>query len=113
MIPVPGFVWRRAVARDAAKVAARLRFMTDEHHRVRDYAVRELPRAGRPLSPDEIAAGTGLPPLRVRELLDELERRLMFLFRDARGHVEWAYPVTAAATPHHLAFSSGERLDAA
>ena len=29
------------------------------------------------------------------------------------GEVAWAYPVTAEATPHHGALSTGERLDAA
>ena len=38
---------------------------------------------------------------------------MTFLFGDEWGAVEWAYPVTAAQTPHRLAFSSGERINAA
>ena len=50
---------------------------------------------------------------RMLKLLDELETRLTFLFRNDEGAVAWAYPVTAEPTPHHAAFSTGERLDAA
>jgi hypothetical protein len=54
-----------------------------------------------------------MPASRVVEILDELERHLTFLYRDASGAVAWAYPVTAAQTPHHLTFSTGERVNAA
>ena len=48
----------------------------------------------------------------VVEILDELERRLIFIFRPGGRDVVWAYPVTAEPTPHHLDFSSGERFSA-
>jgi hypothetical protein len=38
---------------------------------------------------------------------------MTFLFRNEHGAVEWAYPVTAARTPHRVAFSTGERINAA
>jgi len=41
------------------------------------------------------------------------DRRLIFLFRPGGRDVVWAYPLTAAKTGHHMAFSIGERLDAA
>ena len=50
---------------------------------------------------------------RVAVILDDLERHMVFLYRNDRGEVEWAYPATAASTPHHTVFSTGERLDAA
>ena len=50
---------------------------------------------------------------RVLGILDELEAKKAFLFRDGRGAVVWAYPVTAAETPHRLFFKSGDRLYAA
>ena len=46
-------------------------------------------------------------------LLDDLEKHMTFLFRNAQGAVEWAYPVTVARTPHKVTFSSGEKLFAA
>ena len=79
------------------------------HH----FVVRELPRLAAPMAPERIADGLGLELPRVIEILDELERRLIFLFRPGGRDVVWAYPVTVDPTPHKLAFSSGERLWAA
>ncbi len=108
LLPVPRFVWRRQVHGDAE-----LNFMSDDHHRVRDYVVIQLPKAGKPLSPVAIGQALDLPPDRLSTILDDLEKHMTFLFRNPQGEVEWAYPVTAAGTPHHVAFSSGERIDAA
>jgi hypothetical protein len=82
--------------------------MREDHHRVRDFVVTELPRAGKPLSPETIAENLGLAPPRVQSILDELEGRLVFLYRNSRGDVTWAYPVTVDETPHHARFSTGE-----
>jgi hypothetical protein len=108
LLPIPRFIWQRQVRGDA-----RLDFMSVDHHRVRDFVVMEIPKAGKPLSPDSIAQALGLPLDRLSAILDDLELHLTFLFRNPQGDVEWAYPVTAACTPHHVAFSSGERIDAA
>lgn len=91
----------------------RLDFMTDDHHRVRYFAVRELALRGHPLRPEDFAEGLGLPPAEVVEILDELERRLFFLVRNDAGAVSWAFPVTIDKTPHKLTFSTGERLHGA
>jgi hypothetical protein len=108
MIPIPRLLWRRLVKADARKLRARLGFMSEDHHRVRDFAVTELPRRGRPLPPESIAEALGLSVPRVTSVLDELERHLTFLFRNDRGEVTWAYPVTVDETPHHARFSTGE-----
>ncbi len=108
LLPIPRFVWQRQVRGEA-----NLKFMSADHHRIRDYVVVQIPKAGRPLSPDHIAQALGLPPERVSAILDDLEKHMTFLFRNSQGDVEWAYPVTAACTPHHVAFSTGERIDAA
>jgi hypothetical protein len=113
MIPIPRFLWRRAVARNVTAIERRLAFMSGDYHRVRDFAVRELPRVGQPLAPGLIAKELSLTAVRTQEILDDLEKRLVFLFRNDEGAVAWAYPVTADPTPHHAAFSTGERLDAA
>jgi hypothetical protein len=65
------------------------------------------------MPPAFIADRLKLDETRVIEILDELERRLIFLFRPGGRDVVWAYPITAEPTPHKLAFSSGERLWAA
>jgi hypothetical protein len=107
-LPIPPFIWQRQVSG-----AANLDFMSIDHHRVRDFVVTEIPKVGKPLSPAYIAQALDLPPDRLSVILDDLEKHMTFLFRDEHGDVEWAYPVTAACTPHHMAFSSGERIDAA
>ncbi len=108
MIPVPGVLWRHLMRANGRKIRASLGFMTADHQRVRDFAVMELPRAAGPLTPEHIAASVELPITRVRTVLDELERRLTFLFRSRGTGVTWAYPVTRDETPHRAAFSTGE-----
>jgi len=110
MVPIPRFLWRMQVSRRAKRIGAGLGFMSEAHHRVRNFVVRELPVAGVPLSPEFISEKLSLPVDRVRAILDELERRMTFLYRNGRGDVVWAYPVTVETTPHRVTLSSGERL---
>ncbi len=90
-----------------------LSFMSVDHHRVRNFVVSELPRAGQALPPETIASRLGLPLEQVLHILDELEKHLVFLFRNPQGEVAWAYPVTVEPTPHRVTFSSGEKIYAA
>jgi hypothetical protein len=108
MLPLPRAMWQRQV-----RGGAHLGFMSEEHHRVRNFVVRELPRLGEPLSPELIAQELDLDPGRVIAILDELERRMTFLFRNEQGAVAWAYPVTADHTPHCVNFGTGEQIYAA
>ena len=109
MIPIPGFLWRGEVSRKAKKQARKsVAFMTQEHHLVRDYVVIHLLDAEGPITPEQISKSTGLAPGKVLSILDQLEKRLVFLFRDDRGSVLWAYPVTADTTPHMVSLNSGE-----
>ena len=88
--------------------------MTGDHHLIRNFVVRELPRnQGKPLSAEDIANRLQLPLPRVNALLDDLEKHLFFLVRNEIGEVSWAFPVTTDRTPHHLSFNSGERTFAA
>jgi len=110
---IPREMWERHLAQIPQHSGDRLRFMTEEHHRVRRFVVRELPSKGKPLGPEEISSALQLPLEQVETILDELETKLFFLVRNERGAAAWAYPVTVEPTPHHLSFSSGERLYAA
>jgi hypothetical protein len=56
------------------RIAERLAFMTREHHMVRDFVVREIPRESRALSARRISSVTGLDDRRVAAILAELER---------------------------------------
>jgi|WetSurMetagenome_2_1015567.scaffolds.fasta_scaffold223431_2 hypothetical protein len=105
--------WEGGLAAVPGHVTAGLAFMTDEHHRVRNFVVRELPRVGSPLTPEFIARSLSLTVERVKVLLDELEKHMTFLFRNEAGAVVWAYPVTVDPTPHRIRFGTGESLYAA
>jgi hypothetical protein len=113
LLPLPPAVWKGEVSKGAQDTVRRLGFMSEEHHLVRDFVVRELPRLGQPLSPGFIAQELELPEARVVALLDELEKNMTFLFRDQEGAVTWAYPVTVDRTPHRVTFSTGEQVYAA
>ena len=111
---VPRPLWQRQVilsTRQASEHA--LDFMSEEHHRVRDFVVIELPRIAKPLSAALIAERLNLPVDRVTGILTDLEKHMTFLYRNPQGEVTWAYPVTVDRTPHHLTFSSGEQIYAA
>ena len=113
VLPVPRPVWQRQIARSGEASRAALGFMSEDHHRVRNFAVVELPRAGAPLPPELFAERLSLPLARVGVILDELEQHMTFLFRNAAGAVTWAYPVTVDPTPHRVTFRTGERTYAA
>ena len=87
--------------------------MTENHHRVRNFVVTELPKQGVALSPAYIAQQLALPLLDVSTILNDLEHHMTFLYRNEQGEVTWAYPVTVDQTPHKMSFSSGERINAA
>ena len=94
-----------------AHIAHRLSFMSEDHHRVRNFVVSELPRhGGEALPSDTIGQRLKLAPERCESILQELERNLFFLVRDERGAVTWAFPVTVEPTPHRLRFSNGEEI---
>ena len=106
--------FRKEVAHAHHQPSTGLSFMTPEHHRVRNFAVTELPRSGgKPLSAQTISARLSLPLTQVVAILEDLQRHLFFLVLNAAGEVSWAYPVTSEPTPHQLRFSSGERTYAA
>ena len=110
MIPIPGLIWPRLIARTTQKETARLASVRSEapglvHH----FVVREIPRVGKALTPEFIGQQLNMSIDRVKAVLDELEKKRPCLFRNEQGAVVWAYPVTATKTPHHLTFSTGEQ----
>jgi hypothetical protein len=109
MLPIPRVIWKSQLPKDRKA----LDFMTRDHHRIRDFVVMELPRVGKPLSPELIAQALDLPLAKVTGILGDLEQHMTFLFRNEQGAVVWAYPVTAQVTPHRMTFSTGEQIYAA
>jgi hypothetical protein len=110
---MPKDEWEDHLAQVPARHARLLNFMSREHHIVRYFVVRELPRIGRPIESEYIAEQLRLSHSLVLSILDDLESNLFFLTRNESGAVSWAYPVTVDETPHRLEFSTGERLFAA
>jgi hypothetical protein len=113
LLRIPRPIWQQEIARSARAREKSQAFMTPGHHRVRDFVVRELPRLGEPIPPEMIASCLGLEQDYVVSILDDLEKKLTFLYRNQRGAVVWAYPVTVEPTPHRITFSTGEQIYAA
>jgi hypothetical protein len=113
MVEIPRAEWEEDLSRVPGHCKHRLAFMSEAHHTVRNYVVKELPSFGKPIPPERIGQALNLTHERVREIVYELERNLFFLVRDQEGAVAWAFPVTAEKTTHQLIFSTGERIHAA
>jgi hypothetical protein len=111
MIPVPRMLWQWQIRKSAK--ATDLSFMSEEHHLVHEFVVRELPNVREPLSPEFIAEQVTLPATTVESILEDLDEHMTFVCRNEGEAVIWAYPVTAAATPHQVTFSTGEQVHAA
>ena len=110
---VPQSMWKQHLAQIPEHGPSKLRFMTEVHHLVRNFVVRELAIRGQPIEPKLITEKLKLSLKQVNTILDELERELFFLVRNAQSAVSWAYPVTVENTPHRLTFKSGEQIYAA
>jgi len=113
IVEIPRQEWEQGLTGKVHAIRARRGFMSAEHHLLRNFAVTELPRFGRPMPPEFISGKLGLPLERVNSLIEELEKNLTFLYRNEKGEIAWAYPVTVAQTPHKATFNTGEKLHAA
>jgi hypothetical protein len=110
---IPQTDWEQELGSAAEQITQRLAFMSDEHHLVRNFVVRELPRLRRPITLRAISDALRISLTRTSAIVGDLERNLFFLVRRGGEAVSWAFPVTVENTGHHLTFSTGERLDAA
>lgn len=113
VLEIPRSEWELELGSAPEAISRRLEFMSDEHHLVRNFVVRELPRSGRSISLSDISQALHLSRNRTTSIVVDLEKNLFFLVRGNGAEVSWAFPVTAEETGHHLVFSTGERLDAA
>ena len=114
LLRVPRPIWQNQIRQNAQRTSKHaLSFMSQDHHRVRNFVVTELPRVAHPISSAYIAERLDLPIEGVTKILIDLEQHMTFLFRNPQGEVSWAYPVTSQPTPHRVSFSSGEQIYAA
>ena len=110
ILEIPQATWKQELAQIPQHSQTRLNFMTDTHHQIRYFVVKEMVIRQKPIEPELISEKLSIPLERVNFLLEELERKLFFLVRNEQGAVAWAYPITVETTPHKLSFASGERL---
>ena len=110
ILEIPQTTWKQHLAQIPQHSQSRLSFMTNAHHQIRYFVVKEMANRQKPIEPEFISEKLNMPLARVKPILEELERKLFFLVRNEQGAVAWAYPVTVENTPHKLSFSSGERL---
>jgi predicted transcriptional regulator len=110
---VPQTMWKQHLSQIPEHGPTRLSFMTEAHHVVRNFVVKELALRQQPIEVKLISEMLNLPLDQVKNILDELEQKLFFLVRNEQGGVTWAYPVTIETTPHRLNFDTGEQLYAA
>lgn len=113
ILEVPQATWKQHLTQIPQHSQSRLSFMTNTHHQIRYFVVKELANRQKPIESEFISKKLNLPLDQVKSILEELERKLFFLVRNEQGAVSWAYPVTVETTPHKINFSSGEQLYAA
>jgi hydroxymethylpyrimidine pyrophosphatase-like HAD family hydrolase len=113
IIEIPQATWKQHLTQIPQHSQSRLNFMTDNHHQIRYFVVKELANRQKPIEPEFISEKLNVPLELVKSILEELERKLFFLVRNEQGAVTWAYPVTVEITPHKINFSSGGCLYAA
>ena len=110
ILEIPQTVWKEHLTQIPQHSQTRLSFMTEAHHLVRYFVVKELVNKQSPIKPEFISETLEMPLAQVISILEELEQKLFFLVRNRHGAVAWAYPVTVETTPHPLKFSTGEQL---
>jgi Alkylmercury lyase len=113
IIEVPQEMWKKHLKQIPDHSQERLKFMTEAHHKVRNFIVKAMVIQQTPIKEKFIAKELNIPVEMVNKILEELQENLFFLVRDEEGAVIWAYPVTIVQTPHMLCFDTGERLYAA
>jgi hypothetical protein len=113
IINVPPILWEKQIAKEKRKFEKEHGSLSEECRTIHHFVVRELPANGRPLSPESISDRLGISIDRVVAALDDLEKRMTFLYRSNSGDVIWAYPVTVAKTPHRVTINTGEKVFAA
>ena len=104
VIVIAEATWKSHLAQVPQHSQSRLSFMTEAHHQIRYFVVKELATTQKTIEPEFISEKLHLPLDQVKSILEELERKLFFLVRNEQGAVAWAYPVTVEFTPHKLKF---------
>jgi hypothetical protein len=110
ILEIPEATWKQHLTQVPQHSQSRLSFMTDAHHQIRYFVVKEMVNRQKPIEAEFISQKLNISLEQVNVILGELQEKLFFLVRNEQEAVIWAYPVTVETTPHKLIFASGERL---
>jgi hypothetical protein len=111
--PVPIFLFKSLLGKEVDSTRQHVSRLSDDQHRVRDFAVKEIPNVGKPITPEFIGESLDLSRDKTVSILDELEKGMTYLWRGDGENVTWAYPVTVDETPYRYTFNTGETGNAA
>jgi hypothetical protein len=78
LLRIPRPIWQQEVAHSARAAEKSLAFMTADHHKIRDFVVRELPGFAKPISPETIAQNLNIELNYVITILMSWKRTLPF-----------------------------------
>jgi hypothetical protein len=112
-LPIPAFIINKLISSGIKKAKRNVQRFSEDKKKIHHFVVRQLPKAGRPISLDYISDSLKISPEKVERLVNELENEKTFLYRNNSDGINWAYPVTVEKTPHRVIFSTGEQVNAA
>jgi len=96
ILRLPPVIGKRRVEQLASRARAEVGALSGQQRTVHHFVVRELPRHGRAMAPEMIAVNVGLQTQEVTAILDYLEAKKGFLFRNNEGtllwSVKWVWP---------------------
>jgi hypothetical protein len=87
MLEIPQATWKQHLTQVPQLGQSRLNFMTDTHHQIRYFVVKEMANLQKPIEPEFISEQLRLPLEQVRPILEELERKLFFLVKTRCGYL--------------------------
>ena len=85
MVRVPPFLWEKQIEKARRRAKKSTCFMSLDHQRVHHYAVRELPRFGRPIPAEMVARELAMSDEHAVDILSDLEKHMTFLCRNEQG----------------------------
>lgn len=113
MIPLPQALIKKDMAAMAKAICRRTADVSEEERKVHRFVVMTMTETNEPVSPEYIAEKLEMPLDRVRDIVDKLEEMKVFFYRYHSQGINWAYPVTTENGVHQMAFSTGEKCNAA
>jgi uncharacterized protein YqjF (DUF2071 family) len=113
IIPVPPFIFNMEATKLKDTFAKKSARLSEDERGLHHFIVKTIMDTGKPVPLELIAQKRNMPLTQVKDIVDKLESFKMYFFRYEDEKINWAYPVTAAATPHQIFFSPNKQVSAA